>query len=188
MDSQYDSNNKNRSYRLSIPIWLIICMLGIIGAQETISPTHSRDSLLTAARELMEASQYCALITIDDTGHPQARTMFPFPPDDNMVVWFGTNVNSRKVKEISHDPRVTLYYEAPRGNGYVTIRGLAELTNDPTEKANHFMTSWEEFYPDRSMFIPFKVIPERLEIVSYPHQIIGDTLTWAAPDVTFPTK
>ena len=43
-------------------------------------PVPDRAALIAAAREIMAAQTYCALITIDDTGRPQVRTMNPFPP------------------------------------------------------------------------------------------------------------
>src|SRR6185369_11784664 len=51
----------------------------------------ARDELIAEAREIMTATRYCALITIDRSGRAQARTMDAFAPDEKMVVWFGTN-------------------------------------------------------------------------------------------------
>ena len=73
------------------------------------SQEPSREKLIAAAREIMAAARYCALITLDSSGRPQARTLDPFAPDENMVVWLGTNPRSRKVAAIRRHPRVSLY-------------------------------------------------------------------------------
>jgi hypothetical protein len=55
--------------------------LGIF-AQENKEPQFNRDTLITTARIMMEAVRYCAVITLDTTGHPDVRIMDPFSPDD----------------------------------------------------------------------------------------------------------
>jgi general stress protein 26 len=132
----------------------------------------------------MEAAEYCALITLDRSGRPQARTMDPFAPDDAMTVWLGTHRASRKVAQIRNDPRVALYYEAPGGAGYVAISGTAHLVDDPSEKARRWKEEWEQFYVDReSDYLLIEVTPEVLEIVDYSRDIVGDPDTWRVPSV-----
>src|SRR6266576_3041562 len=86
-----------------------------------------RSRLIASARELMTTARYCALITIDANGRAQVRTMDPFPPDENLVVWLGTNPRSRKVSEIQKNSRVALYYFDAASQGYVTISGSARI-------------------------------------------------------------
>ncbi len=57
-----------------------------------------RAALIAAAREIMAAQKYCAIITVDSAGRPQIRTMNPFPPEDDLTVWMATNSRSRKVR------------------------------------------------------------------------------------------
>ena len=164
---------------------LLLCPSSI-WAQETESIDNERDTFIAAAKELMEAAKYCALITLDSTGHPQVRTMDPFSPGEGMLVWMGTNNSSRKVGEIQNDPRVTLYYEAPEGSGYVVIKGKAQLTDDPESIEKYWKDEWDEFYPDRnSTYMLIKVVPKKLEIISYKHGIVGSSKTWAVPYIEF---
>jgi general stress protein 26 len=160
--------------------------LGVATAQteEFISREIPRDRMLRVAREIMIAARYCALITSDETGRPQARTMDAFPPDDDMTVWFGTNPRSRKVKQIERDSRVTLYYFDPGAQGYVTMLGGARLVNDPREKKAHWKDGWTEFYPNRERdYLLIAVTPERFEVVSPKHGITGDSVTWLPPSI-----
>ena len=108
-----------------------------------------RQTLVAYAREIMTNARYCALISVDSVGRARARTMDPFPADEDMVVWLGTNSRSRKVAEIRRHPRVTLYYFDRENQSYVTIYGTARLVNDPKEKAKRWKDEWKAFYPDR---------------------------------------
>ena len=157
-----------------------------IWAQDTEFTHYERDNLIAAAKEIMETTRYCALITLDPSGHPQARTMDPFLPAEDMVVWLGTNVNSRKVREIQLDSRVTLYYNAPNGDGYVVIKGNGYLVDDPQTKEKYWKEEWDAFYPQKnSTFTLIKVIPKELEIIDYRHGITGSSNTWAVPHIEF---
>ena len=158
-------------------------------AQEPATPTHSRDALLAAARDVIAAARYTTLITLDSTGHPQARAVDPFAPDDDFVVWIGTNRRTRKVGEIRRDPRVTLYYFDELSAAYVTIRGTARVVTDSAETARRWKPEWEAFYPDRAAdYVLIAVTPRRLEIVSEELGIVGDPRTWAPPAVEFPER
>jgi general stress protein 26 len=147
----------------------------------------SREQLITAAREIMTTTRYCALITIDARGRANARTMDAFTPDDNLVVWFGTNPLSRKVAEIRRHPGVTLYYFDRENQAYVTLHGIARLVNDPQEKLRHWKDDWKDFYPDRDKdFLLIEVRPSTLEVVNVKTGIVGKNPAWDPPSVNFP--
>jgi len=155
-------------------------------SQDTQQANTKNDSLMAVAREIMKAARYCALITVDESGQPYARTMDPFWPGDDMVIWFGTNPNSRKVKHIRRDSRVVLYYFDSEASGYVSITGSARLVNDPKEKALRWKKEWQAFYPDRdSSYLLIAVEPEKLEVVSEKYNITGDLKTWTPPAIKF---
>ena len=143
-------------------------------------PRLDRESLIATAREIMKTARYCALITLDSTGRPHARTMDPFSPDEDMVVWLATNPKSRKVREIRRNQRVTLYYFVRDDQAYVTISGRARIVRDPKEKAKHWKDEWKDFYPDRQ-YLLIAVAPERLEVIRVKQGISGDSITWRPP-------
>jgi general stress protein 26 len=112
--------------------------------------------------------------------------MDAFAPDDNMIVWFGTNPLSRKVAEIRRHPGVTLYYFDRENLAYVTLHGIARLIDDPQEKLRHWKDDWKDFYPDRSKgYLLIEVQPLRLEVVNTKTGIVGKSRAWAPPSVTF---
>ena len=148
--------------------------------------TFSRDQLVAAAREIMTTTRYCALISTDARGRTNARTMDAFAPDENMVVWFGTNPASRKVSEIRRNPWVTLYYFDRESEAYVTLHGVARVVNDPQEKLRHWKDDWKAFYPDREKdYTLIEVRPLRLEVVNTKTGIVGTSRTWNPPSVNF---
>jgi general stress protein 26 len=159
-------------------------IIPVASGQVKQAPRLDRQSLIATAREIMQTARYCALITLDPTGRPQARTMDPFPPEEHMVVWLATNPNSRKVREIRRNPRVTLYYFVREDQAYVTISGRARIVRDAREKAKHWKDEWKDFYPDRQ-YLLIAVEPEKLEVISVKQGIIGDSITWTPPAVRF---
>lgn len=164
--------------------WCLVLLLVTIGSPRAAAGQVGRDSLLAVARRLMVDARYAALVSVDSTGAPQARTVEPFPPEPDFTVWIGTNPRTRKVGEIRRDDRVALYYYDPGAMGYVTLRGRAELVDDPVLKRRWWNPGWEGFYPDREKdYLLVRVIPERLEIVSPADGITGDAVTWRPPTV-----
>jgi general stress protein 26 len=179
---------KNRFKKIETTFYFIVILQLplMVFAQDKMGTQFNRDTLITTARMMMETVRYCAVITLDSTGHPDVRIMEPFSPDDDMLVWLGTNLNSRKVKQITDDSRVTLYYQSPNELGYVVIKGRAYIVEDTLKKHTYWKKEWSRFYSeDKSNYTLIKVIPDKLEIIDYQHGIFGDSKTWAVPFVEF---
>jgi len=157
-----------------------LCLAPVVDGAGQTGPSPDRGAVLSAAAEIMKAARYCAVITVDDSGRPQARAIDALPPENDLTVWFATNPRSRKVDQIRKDPRVTLYYFDPGAQAYVTILGRARLVQHPAEKQKRWKPGWEAFWPDRGeSFLLVEVTPEKLEVVSPKHKIMNDPVTWA---------
>lgn len=147
-------------------------------------PAPERAALVAAAREVMAAQTYCALVTLDESGRPQVRTMNPFPPEADLTVWMATNTRSRKVQQIRRDPRVSLYYaDHGKAIGSVVISGRAELTEDPVEIRKRKRAYWDQAFPGLQNLTLIKVVPERLEVVNYKAGLHNDPETFRAPAI-----
>src|SRR5512143_592029 len=126
-------------FSLSSALLVVSLSLGVLGVAgraraEERRPKLERAQLIAAAREIMAGQTYCGLVTLDESGRPQVRTMNPFPPEEDMTVWFATNTRSRKVQEMRRDPRVVLYYANHKeATGYVALSGRAVLVEDMQE-------------------------------------------------------
>ncbi len=136
---------KSFKNRIIILILIIILQSPLITFAQENAAAYNRDTLITTAKKMMETTRYCALITLNTTGDPDARTMEPFSPDSNMVVWLGTSIDSRKVKQIKNDSRVTLYYQARNAAGYVVIKGQAYIVQDSLKKQTYWKKEWVYF-------------------------------------------
>jgi general stress protein 26 len=149
----------------------------------------SEADLLATAREIITNARFCALITLSTTGEPQARTIDPLFPDEKMTVWFSTNPLTRKVKEIRVNQKVALHYFDPKAQAYVTLKGTAELVDDPKEKRVRWKEEWAPYYPDRDKsFLLVRVTPSTLEVVNISKGMLGDPKTWHPHTVTFGAK
>jgi len=178
--------NKWRDWRILILFFLLISITKFNTAQINQNAQNHRDTLIVAAKEIIKSARYCALITTDSTGEIHVRTMDPFSPEDNMVVWLGTNSNTRKVIEIKNNPNVTLYYNDPNGTGYVVISGKAQIIDDPAETTKRWKEEWTQFYPNREKnYKLIKVVPEKMEVINYSIGIAGDPVTWRVPILEF---
>ncbi len=147
--------------------------------------TPDRAAVVAAAREVMAAQTYCALVTLDQDGRPVVRTMNPFPPEEDMTVYVATNSRSRKIEQIRKDPRVALYYSDHKNAiGYVQISGHAELITDMAEIQKRKRAYWDQaFDPGLKNLVLIKVVPERIDVLNYKAGLQNDPLTWRTPSV-----
>lgn len=158
------------------------CVLGAFGSRPEATQAQPLEA---AAREIVTAARFAALITVDASGAPQARTVDPLVADSGWVVFIATNPRTRKVTEIAGDPRVTLYWFDPAISGYVTLRGKASALG-AQEAASIWKPEWAPFYPSRATdLVIYRIDPVRLEVVSPGRGVLGDSLTWRPPRVEF---
>jgi general stress protein 26 len=144
------------------------------------------EKLKEIAREIIKESTHCNLITVDELGRPRVRVMDAFEPEQDFTVWLATNPKSRKVEQIRLNSHATLYYLSTDGMSYVMIQGEAELVNKMSKKNKYWKDGWDAFYPNKAVdMLLIKVVPKWMEIVSYPHGVLGDSKTWEPAIVTF---
>jgi len=178
---------------LSRLVTLMLLALSLMnhGFSQDKQPTPpDRAKITAAAREIIQAQTYCALITIDETGRPQVRTMNPFPPEEDMTVWMATKTNTRKAEQIRRDARVCLYYaDHKNATGYVAITGKAELIDDKTEIQKRKRAYWDQaFPPGLEGLVLIKVIPEKLDVLNYKAGVVADSVTWRTPSIAVGTE
>jgi general stress protein 26 len=153
-------------------------------AKVQLHPPLPRPELIAAAREIMGNQTYCALITQDEDGRSQVRTMNPFPPEQDMTVWIATSTRTRKVQHIRRDPRVTLYYgNHGQAVGYVAIIGRAELIDDRAEMIKRKRAYWDSAFPGFKNLVLIKVVPESMDVLNYSRGAVADLETWRTPSV-----
>ncbi|CAG0998824.1 pyridoxamine 5'-phosphate oxidase [Anaerolineae bacterium] len=154
--------------------------------QKQPTTTTEQAAMIAAAREIMGLQKYCALVTLDSSGHPRIRAMNPFPPEHDMTVWMATNSRSRKVEEIRNCSRVCLYYaDHQEASGQVILTGKAVLVTEMSEILKRKRDYWEQAFPDWTYLILIKVVPEELVVLNYQQGLVNDAVTWQAPSLKF---
>ncbi len=165
-----------------------ILMVVHVYVQAQTENENSGDSLIRFARAMINTTKTCALISIDSLGVAHVRTMEVFTPEKDFTLWFGTTIKSRKVKEIKNNPKVTIYYADPNNAGYVSIMGTAVIITDALEKTRWWKNEWESYFIDKNDFVLIKVIPQKMEMISYKNGLNGDKKTWKAVNYNLKNK
>jgi len=180
---------KRSKFIFEASLFFILLATSTIWSQNNSTSPYTKDFLMQEAKEIILSAGNCTLITLDNEGVPRARIMDPFSPEEDFVVWFGTNSKSRKVDQIKNDTRVSLFYFDSNTTDYVLIHGKAQLVNDPFEKDKRWKAKWNDFYPNRTEgYLLIKVSPIWMEILSNSRGIFGDSLTWEPPSLIFDLK
>lgn len=141
--------------------------------------TKEEEHLIKVSKEIINKAYFATFITNDSFGNQKARVMEPFEPDENFVIWLATNPKSRKVKELSNNSFATLHYFDTQNTSYVSLIGKAFLVDDDKIKSQKFKKGWDRFYKNQKEdYILIKFIPTKLELISVPNNLAGDSITW----------
>lgn len=163
--------------------FILFTFSGFLSVQ---AQSKSNDSIILAAREIIKANNYCALVTLDSSGLPHIRTMNPFPLGDDLTIWFATARTSRKVTEIKKDERVSVYYaDHSNAKGYVSITGKAEVIDDKELLIEKKRQYWESIPNWQERFVLIKVKPLSVDVINYEREVYNDPVTLQAPSVKF---
>jgi general stress protein 26 len=178
---------KNYYKNLSpVIIMVFFTLFSMNGSAQNQSSLIPRDTLIGAAREIIKATPFCALVSIDSSGQPQVRTMNPFPLGDEIEIWFATGRKSRKVTEIKNNPKVCVYYaDHSSAKGYVTIAGTAEIIDDKDLLVKMRRPYWDGIPNWQDIFVLIKVTPGTIDVINYAHGISGDPVTSRAATIVF---
>lgn len=164
---------------------LLLCLAALTApsaaGQARPSPASTREQVVSAARTIIGKARYATFVTLDASGHPQARIVDPFEPEGDLAIWVATNPRSRKVGQVAASSKATLLYFDAASQSYVTVIGNATLVRDAAEKAKRWKEEWAAFYKDRNKgddYVLIRVTPTRLEVVSEALGMRNDPETW----------
>jgi general stress protein 26 len=170
----------------SFAVFCLILSLLLLPAGLKAQVPVNRDTLLLAAREIMNETHYCALTTMDSIGQPQTRTMNPFPMNPQMITWFATSRTSRKVRELKANPKVCVYYaDHVNAKGYVSITGTAEVIDDKELLLKMKRDYWSGIPDWQNKFVLIKIVPKTIDVINYKHGLNNDPNTFKAPSIVF---
>ncbi|MES2328886.1 MAG: pyridoxamine 5'-phosphate oxidase family protein [Bacteroidota bacterium] len=96
-------------------------------------------------QELVSDIRTCMMITSGKTGARASRPMAAVDTDHMGNIWFFTNLQSNKVKDIEIDHFVQLVFAHPGKDSYLDVRGRANVITDAAsirEKWNVMVKAW----------------------------------------------
>ena len=141
---------------------------------------YTPEEYKSIALEIINNADFSVLTTTENN-QVDTRTMDHFKMGSDFVLYFGTNVNSRKVKQIQKNKNVTVHFNSNENDGYVSVKGHAYINKDSVLVNNYWKDDWNLFYPDKSNYRVLKVIINSFELISEKYNILGDSLTWKSP-------
>lgn len=113
----------------------------------------------------IEGMRSCLFVTSDAEGNLKARPMSTQEVVFDGSVWFMTDRNSNKCKEIAANPSVGLEYAHSNGVRFVSLSGKASLVDDRAkihEFWNPFYKAWADG-PDDEKLVLIEVKVSRAE-------------------------
>lgn len=111
---------------------------------------------------LIDACDTAALITLGAEGFPRARTMECMRLPQVEEIWFTTDANEQKLKEIAQNAKVTVFYSLP-DKSWATVSGQAERVDDPNLKNKLWHDDWEKYFPDGPAspdYVLIRIVPQ----------------------------
>ncbi|WP_207532017.1 pyridoxamine 5'-phosphate oxidase family protein [Desertivirga arenae] len=113
------------------------------------------------------------LTTINTEGKPHSRPMYTFDVKDDGIIWMFLAKDSHKVKEIETNPNVILNYSNPQHDLYITVNGLAEVSENAAKIEELWTDRFKAWFPygktDPNLAL-LKITPQQAEY-------------WQSPDI-----
>jgi general stress protein 26 len=123
---------------------------------------------------LIRTIRIALLTTADGDGRLHTRPLETLAVDPDQTLWFFTDWNSPKVRELQHDVRVSLGYADPSSKTYLAISGVGTLEKDPQRAHELWTPEQRAYYPKGPDDDRLAVLRVRVEQAEY----------WIAPGRT----
>lgn len=97
--------------------------------------------------DLIEDVRTCMMVTHEEGGKLAARPMHAIVERENRTIWFYTEVSSEKAMDVKRDQDVCLTFGCPRTNDFVSVSGLATISQDRDRIKKHWSTFVDAWFP-----------------------------------------
>ena len=144
-----------------------------------LSQTISSQEIKNLAFEIIKDSKNSVLVTINSLGKPTSRIMDHHIISKELDIYLVTNPLSRKVTHLKLNSSISINFQSPDEQNYVSINGKGILIDDINLKTKYWKNDWTPFYNNIDTdCILIQIIPQSLELVSLSNDITGDPKTW----------
>ena len=155
--------------------------------------TDDAEGLLkTAVTCTKRCGEFAVLSTTNKEGGVSSRLIQPFElelENDNPldpVIYFNTNLLSRKTAQMRANSKVTLTYVNTKEMAYVCWEGDAAQIQDKTAAKKHWREWLRVFYPegpDGNRFSTWVVKPQKVQVVNVTANLVSGREDWRAPEI-----
>ena len=132
----------------------------------------SNGDLKKTILDFVGSYQYSNLITIAEDGTPRGRMMAHLPLKDDMVIWYATASQSRKIAEIEKNSAVSVFFYRPTDHSGVSAMGRAEIVKDDAARKKMWQDAWSAYWEDGPTdpgYCLIKITPRKMEYLDYPN-------------------
>jgi len=103
---------------------------------------------IEAFYELADDIKIAMLTTKRPDGHLRSRAMANQKRAAGADLWFVTAAGSEKLDDIAHDPHVNLAYFKASSMEWISVSGMATVSNDRATVAELYASDWKMWFPD----------------------------------------
>ncbi len=120
--------------------------------EPVVRPDHAEGVQKIA--EIIKDQRMAMLVTLDARGVPNSRPMATQGDDFTGTLWFFTDRNSPKVRDVTNNPRVNVVYMKSASESYLSVVGTATIDNDRDRMRamwSAWMRSWFDSADDPNL-------------------------------------
>ncbi len=108
----------------------------------------STEKKLEDLYDLIEGIEVCMFTTRRPDGYLVSRPMQTQRRAGGADLWFVTNIESHKLDELAFDPHVNLAYYRDRTREWVSVSGIAAITQDRDKIHELYSPDWRAWFGD----------------------------------------
>lgn len=122
---------------------------------------------LARLKELIESVRIGLLTTVDLNGLLHTRPVETLRCDTDGTLWFFTDHESPKARELSHDMRVSVGYSDPAKKIYVVVAGQASILHDEALASELWTFAQRAWYPKGVEDVHLSILRVSLQRAEY---------------------
>lgn len=117
--------------------------------------------------DLIKKARFAMFGTYDAHGNNHSRPMAAVSHEDGDELWFFCRSDSRKVREIAADPRVSIDYCDDSNQNYVSVLGRASVLNDRDKAEELWMEPLRTWFPEGTDDEALRLIKVEMQTAEY---------------------
>ncbi len=105
------------------------------------------DQVKSDIKQLVKGSRDIIVCSIDDNGHPNAKTMFQLKGEGLHTFWFSTNTSAIRTGQFQKRPEACIYFVDHADFHGLMLTGSMQVLLDNEVKLSFWKDGDEKYYP-----------------------------------------